>query len=599
MPYTRSANLLDLIPGALAAFSLRQLRAPTGGGDALLQIRRDADGCSEDVGALADGSLNVGAVARLLGGSKPSFAAWYDQSEHGNNAEPIAAPPVLDLCPPDGVPMLRFAPPAQLRSPVTLEGVTAFSIFAVFRAAGVAQATSVARWQKAGDFVVFPYRTGEVLVGVHNSPIDAVPLGVAPGDFAVYGVVWEQGASDGFTTYRNGSLVARGAARATPITVGREPLFIGSYAELGEYFTGDLVELVIWPRALSEVEIGAVSENMRQAYAEPHPSGGLPPRDVDPIGDLSARVRQLEDQVTQLTDPRARRHFGFHHPPEAQEGIDPPPFDPPVIVDGEPLPLPPASLRPGYSPDDDSMYLKRGKFDHDFILNIAGRYLDVQQPLKILDFHCSSGRVLRHFETERESAGWRLHGVDTQARLIEWLRSFWPPAYDVRATNYVVPVLPFKDNHFDIIYGISVFTHIKYLWDGWLCELRRCLKPGGLCLQTVHCEGAWSLYARGDAEWQVAGVPDYVREHPEMDVDYLFFDKSTTSNTFYKRSVVEKMFGRYMPVREILDPPEFSFQDWVVMQKDGRRPDLPADQLAPVREAQPAAATASNDLSLP
>ncbi len=312
--------------------------------------------------------------------------------------------------------------------------------------------------------------------------------------------------------------------------------------------------------------------------------------DHDDLPELSRRVARLAAEVTRLTDLRDRRYFGFHHPLDAQESTYPPRFDPPVIVDGEPLPIPPASLRPGYSPDDDAMYLKWGKFDHDLILNVTDRYLDIHQPLRILDFGCSSGRVLRHFETERQSAGWRLHGVDTQAMAIEWLRSFWPSAYDVCGTNEVVPVLPFEGNYFDIIFGISVFTHIKYRWDTWLCELRRCLKPGGLCLQTVHCEEAWSLFARGDAEWQISGVPDHVREHPEMDVDYLFFDKSTTSNTFYKRSVVEKMFGRYMPVREILDPPEFSIEHWVVMQKKGLRLEVPADKLAPVREAPPDAA---------
>ncbi len=294
-------------------------------------------------------------------------------------------------------------------------------------------------------------------------------------------------------------------------------------------------------------------------------------------------MRELEAQVAELSDTRRRSYFGLHHPMDAQESTYPPRFDPPVIVDGEPLPLPPPSVRAGYAPNDDALYLKWGKFDHDFILNIAGRYLELQNPLRILDFGCSSGRVLRHFEMERQSAGWRPYGVDAQAMLIEWMRSFWPPAYDVSTANVVVPVLPFENNYFDIIFGISVFTHIKYLWDGWLCELHRCLKPGGLCLQTVHCEEAWSLYARGDAEWQITGVPDYVRQHREMDVDYLLFNKSTTSNTFFRSSVVEKFFGRYMPVREVLDPPEFNFQHWVVMQKEGPRPDLAADQLAPVR----------------
>jgi len=601
--------LLDLVPGAIAAFGLRRLRADFGGSGAggTIRLRRASGGDEESFGTLADGELDLPAVLGFLGGSGGVCAAWYDQSEHGHHAEAIAAGPAFEASPADGrPPMLRFHAPAGLRSPVTLEGLAAFSICAVFRAASVAEATSVARWQKEGDFVVFPYHTAEVLVGRHNSPTDRIPLGISPGNFEVHAVVWRQGAADGFATYCNGSLVMRRAAQNTAITVGNEPLFIGSYAGLSEYFTGDLVELVIWPRALSDEEIRAVSETSDKAAwrlevnrtlasapshvtTESNPSGSLSPaQDADPAGDLAARVRELENQVADLTDTRRRSYVGLHQPLDVQESTYPPHFDPPVIVDGEPLPLPPASLRPGYAPDDDALYLKWGKFDHDLILNIAGRYLDIQRPLRILDLHCLSGRVLRHFETERQWAGWRLHGVDTQARLIEWLRSFWPSAYDVCTTNEAVPVLPFEDNHFDIIYGISVFTHIKYLWDAWLCELRRCLKPGGLCLQTVHCEAAWNVYARGEADWQITGVPDYVRQHPEMDVDYLFFDKSTTSSTFYKRSVVEKMFGRYMPVREVLDPPEYSFQHWVVMQKEGRRPDLNADTLAPLQGALPA-----------
>src|SRR5438874_952853 len=75
---------------------------------------------------------------------------------------------------------------------------------------------------------------------------------------------------------------------------------------------------------------------------------------------LSARVQELEAKVAQLTDLGRRRHFGFHHPLDVHEITFPPHFDPAVIIDGEPLPLPPASARMGYAPDDDQLYLKWG-----------------------------------------------------------------------------------------------------------------------------------------------------------------------------------------------------------------------------------------------
>src|SRR5579872_5123142 len=238
----------------------------------------------------------------------------------------------------------------------------------------------------------------------------------------------------------------------------------------------------------------------------------------------------------------------------------PPRFEPPVIVAGEALPLPPAERRAGYWPDDDAAYLKSGRVDHDLIVAAAGGYLDLQRKLRILDCHCLSGRVLRHFEAERQAAGWQPHGIDGDPLAIEWLRTHWPTEYEVATVSDAIPALPFEDNFFDIVYGIAVFTRITQLWDAWLCEFRRILKPGGICLQTVQCETAWSLYARGETAWQKAGVPEHVRRHPQMDVDYLLFDGGPVSNAFYRRDVVERRFGRYMPVRDVLDPPELGFQ---------------------------------------
>jgi len=48
-----------------------------------------------------------------------------------------------------------------------------------------------------------------------------------------------------------------------------------------------------------------------------------------------------------------------------------------------------------------------------------------------------------------------------------------------------VPGLPYPDGHFDLVYAMSVFTHIVEDWAGWLLELRRVLAPGGILLATV------------------------------------------------------------------------------------------------------------------
>jgi SAM-dependent methyltransferase len=49
------------------------------------------------------------------------------------------------------------------------------------------------------------------------------------------------------------------------------------------------------------------------------------------------------------------------------------------------------------------------------------------------------------------------------------------------------PPLPFEDASFDLVYSISVFTHLdEEMQDAWLNELKRVLRPGGILIITVH-----------------------------------------------------------------------------------------------------------------
>ena len=138
-----------------------------------------------------------------------------------------------------------------------------------------------------------------------------------------------------------------------------------------------------------------------------------------------------------------------------------------------------------------------------------------------MDFGCSSGRVLRHFVPEMKEHGWKVSGVDVSARRIEWMRRNFPPEFQVY-TGMALPHLPFESNSFDVIYGLSVFTHLKYLWDPWLLELRRVLKPGGLLIQTIHTENAWAFFHKhGQEDWARNALGPLVVEDPVLSRDYV------------------------------------------------------------------------------
>jgi SAM-dependent methyltransferase len=291
------------------------------------------------------------------------------------------------------------------------------------------------------------------------------------------------------------------------------------------------------------------------------------------LGKVRAELPDYRREIIETTLSMTRAEytvmprFGFHQPLDYREDSVPEPFGDAVWREGEALPLPAPEDRFGYPADDDT-YLRMGATDAAMFKAQIARHAGQLEALAILDFGCSSGRVLRHFETERREQAWRLHGVDIQARAIEWLRLHFPPHYGV-ATTTVLPHLPFEDNSLDIIYGISVFTHIKYLWDMWLLELRRVLRPGGLLLQTIHTENAWAFYHRNrEAEWVRRDHAALIAEAAEMPHDWMHHGDIAVSQAFWKRDIARRNWGRYLEVLDLLPPQhEMSFQDLMVCRK--------------------------------
>lgn len=100
----------------------------------------------------------------------------------------------------------------------------------------------------------------------------------------------------------------------------------------------------------------------------------------------------------------------------------------------------------------------------------------------ILDYGCGCGRVIRHWPFDGAA---RLFGTDQNPRLIEWCQHHLPFAsFDV---NDLRPPLRYGNEAFDLVYALSVFTHMtEDLQLLWMEELRRVLRPGGYLLMTTH-----------------------------------------------------------------------------------------------------------------
>jgi len=100
----------------------------------------------------------------------------------------------------------------------------------------------------------------------------------------------------------------------------------------------------------------------------------------------------------------------------------------------------------------------------------------------VLDFGCGVGRVLRHWA---DCEGVELYGTDYQDDAITWCRENL--AFAKVQTNTLVPVLDYPSGHFNVIYCLSVFTHLpEDMQAEWFAELVRILAPGGVIYFTAH-----------------------------------------------------------------------------------------------------------------
>jgi SAM-dependent methyltransferase len=111
---------------------------------------------------------------------------------------------------------------------------------------------------------------------------------------------------------------------------------------------------------------------------------------------------------------------------------------------------------------------------------------------RVLDFGCGAGRVLRHFVPEASEA--EFWGCDLHAPTIEWLSENLSPPMRFFVNDR--RPLPQPDEHFDLVYALSVFTHVTYEWSDWLLEVHRVLKPGGLFVATFMGPATWERAAQ-------------------------------------------------------------------------------------------------------
>jgi len=181
---------------------------------------------------------------------------------------------------------------------------------------------------------------------------------------------------------------------------------------------------------------------------------------------------------------------------------------------------------------------------------------------RVLDWGCGCGRVARFLFPELQEPV----GVDIDVNNIQWCRESLAGSFLATSLD---PPLPFPENTFDLIFGISVMTHLgERDQEAWLRELSRVSRSGGLILLSVN--GYRSAFLNGVppkiyAILERNGFRDAGRDGA---LDEHTSDPGRYRTIYQTPDYIRNRWAKYFLVLDVLPGFLASNQDLVVLRKN-------------------------------
>ncbi len=179
---------------------------------------------------------------------------------------------------------------------------------------------------------------------------------------------------------------------------------------------------------------------------------------------------------------------------------------------------------------------------------------------RVLDWGVGCARVLRYF-TE---SGQTLAGADIDTVNVEWCRRHVGASVQVMQLDTRQASLPLDDASIDMMYGISVVTHLsEHHHHLWLRELKRVMRPGGMVVLTTH--GEFALFrAPSSIALPIVeqfgffdGAPDFA-----LGADLASYYRTT----YHARRYVREHWRDYFEILATITGASAFLQDYVVMK---------------------------------
>jgi SAM-dependent methyltransferase len=244
-------------------------------------------------------------------------------------------------------------------------------------------------------------------------------------------------------------------------------------------------------------------------------------------------------------------------------------------------PIPPLELRRITSKRSIDDYVKSGeRIVKSFTDGLNSIGTDINEIKSVLDFGCGAGRQIQYFYDYKNL---KITGCDPNEDHIKWLTSQYPLASF--SLSQFDPPLPFKDEDFDLIYSVSVFTHLSEKAQfNWLEELKRILRPGGLALITTLGEHAAECADKNKSSQRDRNEPE-IFSQALSEQKFLFYvpesyrqvnkvinptsisDDEMYGIAWHSQEYIANNWSKYFEIVKIISGCIDSLQDLVILRK--------------------------------
>jgi SAM-dependent methyltransferase len=183
---------------------------------------------------------------------------------------------------------------------------------------------------------------------------------------------------------------------------------------------------------------------------------------------------------------------------------------------------------------------------------------------RILDWGCGCGRILRHFLARTRS---QITGIEIDRDNLQWCIEHYPPAHFHEGR--LEPPLQIPADSFDLIFGISVFTHLtEDLQHRWLAELRRIARPGGAVLMTVVGDVSWFRNRFSLEQLKTWKNTGFIDVGSDTILDNHIGRAGYYRLVYHDAAYVLRQWRQYFRIVDLIPGLCNNYQDLVVMRKE-------------------------------